>query len=55
MPRVARVKGDTAGREIINVMVEKTQAADHVTGLIGWRGGKPLIGWARRYRGGVGA
>lgn len=37
MPRVARVKGDTAGREIINVMVEKTQDADHVTGLIGWR------------------
>jgi len=37
MPRVARVKGDTAGREIINIMVEKVQAADHVTGLIGWR------------------
>ncbi len=37
MPRVARVKGDTAGREIINVMVKQTQAADHVTGLIGWR------------------
>lgn len=37
MPRVARVKGDTAGREIINVMVKQVQAADHVTGLIGWR------------------
>ncbi len=37
MPRVARVKGDTAGREIINVMVDRTRAADHVTGLIGWR------------------
>lgn len=37
MPRVARVKGDTAGREIINIMVAQTQAADHVTGLIGWR------------------
>lgn len=37
MPRVARVKGDTAGREIINIMVERTRAADHVTGLIGWR------------------
>jgi L-aspartate oxidase len=37
MPRVARVKGDTAGREIINIMVEKAQAADHITGLIGWR------------------
>lgn len=37
MPRVARVKGDTAGREIINIMVKKVQAADHVTGLIGWR------------------
>ncbi len=37
MPRVARVKGDTAGREIINIMVERTRAADHITGLIGWR------------------
>ena len=37
LPRVARVKGDTAGREIINIMVERTRAADHVTGLIGWR------------------
>lgn len=37
MPRVARVKGDTAGREIIHIMVQRTQAADHVTGLIGWR------------------
>ena len=37
MPRVARVKGDTAGREIINIMVERVRASDHVTGLIGWR------------------
>ena len=37
MPRVARVKGDTAGAEIIKVMVARAQAADHVTGLIGWR------------------
>ena len=37
LPRVARVKGDTAGREIINVMVKRVQEADHVTGLIGWR------------------
>ena len=37
MPRVARVKGDTAGREIINIMVKQAQAADHITGLIGWR------------------
>lgn len=37
IPRVARVKGDTAGREIINIMVERTRAADHITGLIGWR------------------
>ena len=37
MPRVARVKGDTAGREIINVMVQLTKEADHVEGLIGWR------------------
>lgn len=37
MPRVARVKGDTAGREIIKIMVKQTQAAEHVTGIIGWR------------------
>lgn len=37
MPRVARVKGDTAGREIINVMVKHAQNADHITPLIGWR------------------
>lgn len=37
MPRVARVKGDTAGKEIIDVMVRRAQAADHITGLIGWR------------------
>lgn len=37
MPRVARVRGDTAGAEIIKIMVERTRAADHVTGLIGWR------------------
>jgi len=37
LPRVARVKGDTAGAEIINIMVAQTRAADHVTGIIGWR------------------
>lgn len=37
MPRVARVKGDTAGAEIIKVMVKRAQDADHITGLIGWR------------------
>ncbi len=37
MPRVARVKGDTAGKEIIDVMVRQAQGADHITGLIGWR------------------
>ena len=37
MPRVARVKGDTAGAEIIKVMVKRAQEADHITGLIGWR------------------
>ena len=36
-PRVAKVKGDTAGREIIEIMVKQAQDADHVTGLIGWR------------------
>jgi len=37
MPRVARVKGDTAGREIIHIMVEQARSADHINGLIGWR------------------
>jgi len=37
MPRVARVKGDTAGREIIKVMVNHARSADHITPLIGWR------------------
>lgn len=37
MPRVARVKGDTAGREIIKVMVQHARAAEHITPLIGWR------------------
>jgi len=37
IPRVARVKGDTAGKEIIDVMVKRAQEADHITGLIGWR------------------
>lgn len=36
-PRVARVKGDLAGKAIIEVMVAQTRAADHITGLIGWR------------------
>ena len=36
-PRVAKVKGDGAGRAIIDVMLKHVQAADHVTGLIGWR------------------
>jgi len=37
MPRVARVKGDTAGAEIIKIMVERARAANHIEGLIGWR------------------
>ncbi len=37
MARVARVKGDTAGREIIKVMVQHARSADHITPLIGWR------------------
>jgi len=36
-PRVAKVKGDTAGRAIIEIMVQKSQEAEHITGLIGWR------------------
>lgn len=35
--RVAKVKGDGAGRAIIQTMLKHVQAADHVTGLIGWR------------------
>lgn len=37
LPRVARVKGDTAGAEIIKIMVDRVRKAEHVTGLIGWR------------------
>ncbi|PHR59112.1 MAG: L-aspartate oxidase [Robiginitomaculum sp.] len=36
-PRVARVKGDLAGKAIIEVMVAQAMQADHITGLIGWR------------------
>jgi L-aspartate oxidase len=43
MPRVARVKGDTAGREIINVMVRRAQESDHIEGLIGWRAESLLL------------
>ena len=43
MPRVARVKGDTAGREIITVMVRRAQEADHIQGLIGWRAESLLL------------
>lgn len=43
LPRVARVKGDTAGREIITVMVRRAQEADHVEGLIGWRAESLLL------------
>ena len=35
--RVARVKGDTSGAEIIKVMVSRAQEAEHITGIIGWR------------------
>ena len=43
LPRVARVKGDMAGREIINVMVKRAQASDHIEGLIGWRAESLLL------------
>lgn len=43
LPRVARVKGDTAGREIITVMVKHAQAAEHIEGLIGWRAESLLL------------
>jgi len=35
--RVARVKGDLAGKAIIKTMVEQAKAADHITPLLGWR------------------
>lgn len=35
--RVAKVKGDLAGRAIIEVMVEQAKQAEHITALIGWR------------------
>ena len=35
--RVAKVKGDGAGRAIIETMLKHVQSAAHVTGLIGWR------------------
>jgi len=36
-PRVARVKGDLAGKAIIETMVERAREADHITPLLGWR------------------
>ncbi len=35
--RVAKVKGDLAGRAIIEIMVEQAKQAGHITALIGWR------------------
>ena len=36
-PRVAKVKGDLAGRAIIEIMVAQAKQAEHITALIGWR------------------
>ncbi len=36
-PRVARVKGDLAGKAIIETMVERAKQAEHITALLGWR------------------
>ncbi len=36
-PRVAKVKGDLAGRAIIDIMVKQAKQAKHITALIGWR------------------
>jgi len=36
-PRVARVKGDLAGKAIIETMVAQAKKADHITPLLGWR------------------
>ena len=35
--RVAKVKGDTAGRHIVDTLLARVRDADHVEGLIGWR------------------
>jgi len=35
--RVARVKGDLAGKAIIETMVDRAREADHITPLLGWR------------------
>ncbi|MEE9272805.1 MAG: L-aspartate oxidase [Robiginitomaculum sp.] len=35
--RVAKVKGDLAGKAIIEVMVKQAKQAKHITALIGWR------------------
>ncbi|MCF6274365.1 MAG: L-aspartate oxidase [Robiginitomaculum sp.] len=36
-PRVAKVKGDLAGKAIIEVMIDRAREADHITPLLGWR------------------
>lgn len=36
-PRVARVKGDLAGKAIIETMVAQAKRAEHITALLGWR------------------
>ena len=36
-PRVAKVKGDTAGRHIVDTLMKRVRANDRITGLIGWR------------------
>ena len=35
--RVAKVKGDLAGKAIIDIMVKQAKQAKHITALIGWR------------------
>ena len=36
-PRVARVKGDLAGKAIIATMIDRAREAEHITPLLGWR------------------
>ena len=42
-PRVAKVKGDTAGRHIVDTLLARVREAEHVEGLIGWRAESLLL------------
>ena len=42
-PRVAKVKGDTAGQHIVATLMKQVRARDGITGLIGWRAESLLL------------